>query len=181
MEINTAARPILIIGFGNPSRGDDALGPAALERLLAAAPDLGDAVEMLTDYQLQIEHALDLQNRDQVIFIDAAINGPEPYTFESLLPAQASTAATHELSPAALLSVYCRHLRRAPPKCWLLAIRGYCFELGESMSVEASQNLDAAIRFALPWIQETVLSNQVARPNESADADEERESRACTR
>lgn len=64
--------PILIIGIGNPSRGDDALGPLAIERLEAL--DLA-GVELLTDFQLQVEYALDLAGRRRVIFVDASVSG----------------------------------------------------------------------------------------------------------
>jgi len=51
------AAPVLVLAVGNPSRGDDALGPLAAQRL--AALELS-GVEVLTDFQLQVEHALDL-------------------------------------------------------------------------------------------------------------------------
>jgi hypothetical protein len=48
--------PILVFAWGNPSRGDDALGPLFAERIEA----LGlPGVECLTDFQLQVEHALE--------------------------------------------------------------------------------------------------------------------------
>ena len=53
MSLNPAAEnapaPLLVIGIGNPSRGDDAIGPLAIERLGALGlPD----TELLTDFQL---------------------------------------------------------------------------------------------------------------------------------
>jgi hydrogenase maturation protease len=65
----------LVLAVGNPSRGDDALGPALLERLRDAGVDAAGDVELLTDFQLQIEHALDLQGRQAVLFVDAARPG----------------------------------------------------------------------------------------------------------
>jgi len=57
--------PILVFGYGNPSRGDDALGPEFVRRLEACCADAiaCGALEVLTDFQLQVEHALDLQER----------------------------------------------------------------------------------------------------------------------
>jgi hypothetical protein len=56
-----AVAPLLVLAVGNPSRGDDALGPALLDALAALAAQgadrLGD-IELLSDFQLQIEHAL---------------------------------------------------------------------------------------------------------------------------
>jgi len=134
--------PILIIGIGNPSRGDDAIGPTAIERLEALAPP---GVELLTDFQLQVEYALDLVGRQQVIFIDASVSAEPPFTFEPVQPAADESATSHALSPAAVLDTY-RRITGAPlPSCWVLAVRGYAFELGEPLSPEAEGNLQAAM------------------------------------
>lgn len=72
--------PVLVFGYGNPSRGDDALGPRLIERL-QGLQDRGQlsGVELLTDFQLQIEHVLDLVGRERVILVDAALGLSEPY------------------------------------------------------------------------------------------------------
>jgi hydrogenase maturation protease len=133
--------PVLVIGVGNPSRGDDALGPLALERL--ATLELPD-VELLTDFQLQVEHALDIEGRSEVIFIDASVDAAPPFEFGPIAPAADASVTTHALSPAAVLDTYRRVIGVPPPAC-VLSIRGYGFELGESISARAAQNLDAAI------------------------------------
>lgn len=132
--------PTLIIAIGNPSRGDDALGPLLIERLEAL--DL-PGVELLTDFQLQVEYALDLQGRAQVIFVDAAATGPVPYAFATVAPAQDTSYSSHELSPAAVLHAHAK-LFGPPPEAHCLAIRGYEFGLGTPLSPAAKANLDAA-------------------------------------
>jgi hydrogenase maturation protease len=133
--------PTLVIGIGNPSRGDDALGPLALDRLaMLGLPD----VELLTDFQLQVEHALDIQGRREVIFIDASVDARAPFEFEAAAAAADASVMTHVLSPAAVLDTY-RRVIGTPPAAHLLAIRGYAFELGEPLSAQAEQNLTAAI------------------------------------
>lgn len=134
-------KPVLVIGIGNPSRGDDALGPMLIERLEAL--DLPE-VELLTDFQLQIEYAYDLQGRKTVIFADACVSGLEPYAFEPVEPAEDTSYSSHALSPAAVLHGY-RKLYGTPPKAYVLAIRGYEFELGEGLSTPAATNLVAAL------------------------------------
>ncbi len=66
--------PVLIIGIGNPSRGDDALGPAVVARIeeLLAAEIAGGHVETLIDFQLQLEHTLDIAGRETVFIVDAS-------------------------------------------------------------------------------------------------------------
>jgi hydrogenase maturation protease len=134
--------PRLIIGIGNPSRGDDAIGPLAVERLEAL--DLPGA-ELLTDFQLQVEHALDLLGRREVVFIDAAASGAAPFSFESAVPAADASATSHALSPAAVLAAYLRVTDEPLPPAFVLAVRGYAFELGAPMSAAATHNLDAAL------------------------------------
>jgi hydrogenase maturation protease len=134
--------PILVIGIGNPSRGDDAIGPLAIERLEA----LGlPGVELLTDFQLQVEHALDLVGRSEVVFVDATVAGEGPFSFEPVAPAADLSATTHALAPAAVLDVYRQYTDAPLPVARVLAVRGFEFELGAPLSDAAARNLDAAL------------------------------------
>jgi hydrogenase maturation protease len=135
--------PVLVIGIGNPSRGDDAIGPLAVERLEARALP---GVELLTDFQLQVEHALDLLGRREVVFVDAAATGPEPFGFEPVAPAADTGALSHSLSPAAVLQAFQRVADAPLPAAFTLAVRGYGFELGAALSPRAGANLDAALK-----------------------------------
>jgi len=143
--------PLLVFGWGNLSRGDDALGPLCIERLRAT---LGPAasVEYLDDYQLQIEHALDLVGRQRVLFVDASLSCRAPFEVMQLRAAQDASFITHAMSPQALMQVF-RDLRgEEPPPCTLLAIRGERFELGEPPSVGALDHLAAALQWAEVWL-----------------------------
>lgn len=132
--------PLLIFGYGNPSRGDDAIGPLLLDRLEAL--DL-PYVELLTDFQLQVEHACDLQERERVLFIDASVSCAAPYAFSRLHAQKDPSYTSHIMSPAAVLHAY-RELYGPPPPAYLLAVRGERFELGESLSAAATASLEAA-------------------------------------
>jgi hydrogenase maturation protease len=134
--------PRLVIGIGNPSRGDDAIGPLAIEHLQRL--DL-PGVELLTDFQLQVEHALDLIGRREVVFIDAAASGTEPFGFSPENAAADASATTHALSPAAVLQAFLRVTDEPLPAAFVLAVRGYAFELGAPMSAAAARNLEAAL------------------------------------
>jgi hydrogenase maturation protease len=148
--LNTPS-PILLIGIGNPSRGDDALGPLLIERLEALAlPE----VELLTDFQLQVEFALDLQGRQQVIFVDASLDAAAPFTFSPVVAAEDTSYSSHALSPAAVLHAY-RKLCGEPPPAHVLAIRGEAFELGEGLSAAAAKHLDAALGWLRRRLTET--------------------------
>ena len=90
---------LLILAVGNPSRGDDALGPLFLERLaqLQAQRGAGQTVEWLTDFQLQIEHAVDLANRTLALFVDASVSCPAPFQFTRLQPLRDASYTSHAL------------------------------------------------------------------------------------
>lgn len=153
-------KAILIFGYGNPSRGDDALGPAFMEALQKRLPDQGASIDWLTDYQLQIEHALDLLGRELVLFVDAAVSGPEPFSLRPLRPDPELCYTTHAMSPGAVLAVY-QQTQSAPlPPCYLLGIRGYEFdELGASLSPKARDNLDAAVTDILQRLETRTPDN----------------------
>jgi hydrogenase maturation protease len=150
--------PLLIMGWGNLSRGDDALGPLFLERLRERlSPDMLAQIEFLDDYQLQIEHALDMVGRQQVLFVDASLNCPPPFEVTELRAVQDASFTTHVLSPQTLMHIY-QDLQGEPaPPCTLLAIRGDAFELGEPPGAAALAHLDAALRWALNALQSGVL------------------------
>jgi hydrogenase maturation protease len=140
--IQPVTPPVLLIGIGNPSRGDDALGPLCIEGLEALnLPQ----VELLTDFQLQVEFALDLEGRREVVFIDAAATGPEPYDFRPVGPAEGLSHTSHALSPEAVVAACHRVGVKPPTEAHVLAIRGYGFELGEGLSEAATSNLEAAL------------------------------------
>lgn len=141
--------PLLVFGWGNPSRGDDALGPLLVEQLAGRAQ--ARRLECLTDFQLQVEHALDLVGRERVLFVDAAIGLQTPFAVRTVLPAPVAGFTTHALAPEALLRVYHDLERAEPPPCTLLAIRAQRFELGEAPGEQALSDLAQALAWALAW------------------------------
>jgi len=145
---------ILVFGCGNLSRGDDALGPmlvAALREQLS--PALRSRVELLDDGQLQVEHALDLVGRRQVLFVDASVMAAAPFEVRALQAAADDSISTHSVSPQALMHVYQNLYGAAPPPCTMLAMRGDSFELGEPPGPQALQHLAAALAWVLDALQ----------------------------
>ena len=141
--------PLLIFGYGNPSRGDDALGPALIQRLAhyPAAP-----WELLTDFQPQPEHALDLVGRARVILVDADVSLVAPYHLAPVIPDRDASYTTHAMSPGALLWVHTQIGYGPPPPCLLLRIRGYHFALGAPLSAGARDNLERAEGFLVGFL-----------------------------
>jgi len=141
--------PLLLFGWGNPSRGDDALGPLFVDAVEAMKLP---GVECLTDFQLQVEHALDLKGRERVLFVDASADAAAPFTVERIEPARDASFTTHAVSPQAILQVFREVEAEPPPPCWLLAIRGDAWELGTVPTDAARENLQGAIAWVREWI-----------------------------
>ena len=134
---------ILLFGYGNPGRGDDALGPELIARIMRL--NLAD-VECQNDMQLQIEHVTDLAGCDRVLFVDADMSCAEPCELSEISAAKDGSYTSHAMSPTALLHAYRQVYEKDAPPAFLLRIRGYDFELGDSLSDQAAANLDAATK-----------------------------------
>jgi hydrogenase maturation protease len=144
---------ILIIGIGNPGRGDDGLGPALAAGLAGIEPEAlpegavtgipQRAAFAVWKYQLNIEDALLVRDYESVVFADASGEGGEPVAFAGIAPAAAIAFTTHEMSPAGVLAL-CEELYGRAPAGYLLAIRGYSWEAAEGLSAAAAKNLEAA-------------------------------------
>jgi hydrogenase maturation protease len=135
---------LVVFGWGNVARGDDGLGPLLLARIAEAR--WRDAT-LIEDFQLQLEHALDLQGADLALFLDAGKNTPAPFAFNEIFPRAGMTHTSHALAPEAVLGVYETTLGREPPPSFLLCVRGESFELGEGLSAEGAERLEQSWAF----------------------------------
>jgi hydrogenase maturation protease len=134
---------ILLFAIGNESRGDDALAPLLVRGLEGWARTVG-RVELIEDYQLQVEHVTDLGGRSAVLFVDADVSCLEPYHFSEIAAVKDSSYTSHVMTPFALLHTYRQVYGEDAPSAFLLRIRGYDFELGSPLGDKAAANLEAA-------------------------------------
>lgn len=148
--------PILIFAVGNESRGDDALAPLLLRGLEGWAETAG-RVELIEDYQLQVEHVTDLLDRSAVLFVDADMSCAEPFHFSEIAAEKDSSYTSHVMTPFALLHTYRQVYGIDAPPAFLLRIRGYDFELGNPLSDKAAANLEVAAKMALELCAGTSL------------------------
>lgn len=150
--------PLLILAIGNESRGDDALAPLLIRQIQTG--DHQD-VELIEDFQLQVEHVTDLVGRTAVLFIDADMSCAPPFHFSGIVAAQDNSYTSHAMTPFALLHTYKQVYGNDAPPCFLLRVRGYGFELGDGLSAEATANLDQAAAMARRWLADMAadLSN----------------------
>lgn len=133
---------VLVFGYGNLSRGDDALGPLLIEYI--EKNSYFEGLEVITDFQLQIEHSLDLVSRELVLFVDASVNCERAFSLTRLVAEKDKSYTTHAMSPSSVLKVYQDIEHQEPPPCFLLSIQGLYFELGADLSEQAQCNLNAA-------------------------------------
>jgi len=143
--MSQTASNVLVIGYGNPGRLDDGLGPAfasAVEALNLPG------VTVDANYQLMVEDAAEIAQHDVVVFVDADVAGPEPFKFTRIKAKPALSFSSHRVEPEPLLAL-AQDLFGAKARAYVLAIRGYDFNgFGEYLSESARANLDAAVEFA---------------------------------
>jgi hydrogenase maturation protease len=144
---------MLLIGYGNPGRGDDGLGPAFSEGMAARGlPGL----DVDTDYQLVAEHALAVSSHDLVVFADAEIGGERAFSFRQVSPGAPQVLGSHSLVPETVLAL-CETLYGASPRAFVLGISGHDYgDVKEGLSEQAARNLADAETFFLNWLTETV-------------------------
>jgi len=149
---------VLVIGYGNPGRLDDGLGPRAaaeVERWHL------DGVTVDADYQLQVEDAARLAGFDVVVFIDADVACRDPYEFRRLEPTGEVGFSTHSVAPGAVLSM-ARDMFGARPRAYTLGIRGHEFnEFGERLSETARANLEASLGFLERVLRDRCFEEEV--------------------
>lgn len=132
---------VLVLGYGNPGRQDDGLGPAAA----AAIEAMGwPGVTVSDNYQLVLEDALDVAQHDVVWFVDAARSGAEPFELRRVAPAFDLSFTSHLVAPEMLLAL-AEHYYGKRPEAYLLGIRGYAFDFLEGLTARARDNLDQAV------------------------------------
>ena len=133
---------ILVIGYGNPLRGDDRLGWVVAERL-ARLPEIAGnpEVEIVTCHQLTPELAEPVSAARLVVFVDAnATGGAGSCIWESVLPeAPGPNALGHHFTPSRVLA-YARAIFGNVPRALVASVGVESFEAGEKLSpaVEAA-------------------------------------------
>jgi len=153
-------KKILVIGYGNPAREDDGLGPAAAD---AVAGMKLKNVTVDSDYQLMVEDAADVAKHDAVVFIDADIAGREPFSFKRVKPGSSMSFSTHSATPEGVVSL-AQELFHAKCEAYILGIRGYSFEMyTETCTKKARENLKEALGFLKLILESGGLAEAVTK------------------
>jgi hydrogenase maturation protease len=144
---------VLIIGYGNPLRGDDGLGWHAAQQCAAALPP--SRVNVMAYHQLTPELAEPISQSGLVIFLDAdAGELPGRLSCRSVVaqPTEAG-ALSHHLTPQTLLAC-AQAFYECNPTAVVLSISGAFFGYSECLSPAVS----AALPELLQYVQALVAA-----------------------
>jgi hydrogenase maturation protease len=127
---------IVVIGIGNPDRGDDAIGVVVARELKQATPPGVTVIEHRGDAADLVER---LARTDAAILVDAAVSGAAPGTFRRIdvhretLPAAWFACSTHGLGLATAIEL-AGTLGSLPCHCIVYAVEAEAFDHGAALS-----------------------------------------------
>jgi len=148
----------IIVGYGNPDRGDDGVAFKLLQQLLKFTGnekmDLlsSDLIPLSTDldlwFNLQLlpEFADTIANYKQALFVDAHTGEiEEDIQYIPIEPNYQSSPFTHHFTPASCLAL-AQEIAGNYPDSWMLSIRGYRFDFDQNLSPKTEQLLLKAVQ-----------------------------------
>jgi hydrogenase maturation protease len=162
-----------IIGYGNPQRRDDGIGPYIVDRLRPIFKHL-KKVHLLVRHQLEPDIIDTLKIADRLLFVDASAEAltegrqwaevrPELNTMPFLI---------HQVAPAFILgllqSLYHRH-----PQTWIISVAGADFGFGTALSASARKRAEQVIGEITEYILtytaeiESTIPTQIYRKSEA--------------
>jgi hydrogenase maturation protease len=138
---------LLVIGVGNPDRGDDAAGRAVARRLLARGirglevrECVGDAAALMESWA----------GHDDVVLVDACRGAGPPGSVHRVGPEEAAAvatlrdASTHSLGVAAAIGL-ARALGRLPSRLVIYAIEASHSREGAGLSTEVEHAVEEVL------------------------------------
>ncbi len=138
---------ILIIGYGSPIRGDDAIGPLVADRLIDTIQS--EQIIVYSRHILTAELVGEVAEAGMVIFLDASIEGDPGTVCCRPLAADpdASISMAHFLDPRELLA-WVAALYGHTPQAYLITATGQTFDYA---GYQLSDTADAAVQPMIDW------------------------------
>jgi hydrogenase maturation protease len=133
-----------VIGYGNPHRRDDGLGPYVVNRLCDELHSTG-RMSFRSLHQLDPVLVEELQTADIIVLVDATVEDLEGgVCWTKVRPGmEISSRGTHHLKPSTLLGLLEAFYHRSPPT-WLVSVQGSDFGFGEGLSPQTREKADRA-------------------------------------
>lgn len=140
----------LIYGIGNDGRQDDGLGWAFIDRLEQRRPR--PRAHLRRTYQLSLEDADLISRYTRVLFVDATKDpAVESFTVSRPEPRLDFSFTSHAISVPSILAAS-RQCFDHVPDAYVLAIRGYAWELRQGLTGPARHNLCHSLEFVSPTL-----------------------------
>ncbi len=153
MNIHSTVSPphqlpsLLVIGYGNPTHGDDAIGSQVTTQIQA----LGlKNVKVCAVEQLTPELSTKLSTADYVIFVHACWMKTGEVKVKTLDACGLETGGSstpgggHSLPPCSLLALT-HSVYGHSPQSWWVKVAGQNFETGHQLSHRANHNIQTAV------------------------------------
>ena len=133
---------LLVIGYGNELRGDDAAGPHVAA---AVAGWRLPGVQTQVCHQLTPELAEPIAAARRVVFVDAALKALTPTVqVRRIQPGGSGPGVAHTGHPAWLLGLVWTAFGQCPP-AWWVTVPAEEFEFGQGLSDTAQRGVAAAL------------------------------------
>jgi hydrogenase maturation protease len=146
----------LIIGYGNPLRGDDRLGWQVADQVSEAVENFGElsradkSTKVIAVHQLTPELAEPISEAELVIFVDASLEldgVPGSWRCETIARnTVASNAFAHYCTPATLL-YYAETVFKARPRSMLISVGAESFDCGDQLTPKAEAVVPEIVQF----------------------------------
>jgi hydrogenase maturation protease len=128
---------VLVIGYGNTLRGDDAAGVKAAELIAQRHPEF----EYIYLHQLVPELIEKIGDYDIVFFIDAQKDITQPSVRLIAPSIEADQPRTHFISPESLLALSQQLYQRMPSNAYVIGIPASEFKFSEELSAQTTQGV----------------------------------------
>lgn len=143
MNLYASKRPLLI-GIGNPLRGDDGLGRAVAEQLARETGDTGIDCDIHTVHQLTPELAEVMAKANLAVLIDASRQGEAGELRIRLLSpcTRPGAVGMHHMTPEELATLTAALYGQCPPII-MVSLTGADFGIGEHLSAIVAQKISS--------------------------------------
>ncbi len=163
---------VLILGYGNTLRGDDALGIHVAHALHDFYCTDG-GVRVLATSQLTFDLAEDISQAAMILFIDATVSGlPGDIHSEGILPADEKVRFTHHWTPRTLLML-CKQLYGTVPSAISLTMAIASSEVKVGLSQEIEHRIPELLERAKAIVAEWRFAPAENKRRTSAPAETE--------
>jgi len=166
-----------IIGYGNPQRRDDGIGPFVVNRLKSVLKHK-KGVHLVAVDQLAVDLVEQLCEADRILFVDATIenlNGGRAwrriYPETQILP-----YLTHHINPSYLLGLIRTIYHRSTP-AWVVSIQGFDFGFGEELSPGAEKRAEKVSWEILQFIEKKLTERKFIEKDINTGVNHEKRNR----